>query len=221
MRRDDCVFDLRVDRRLNCAHEPRPHVDPLRAQAQRCREPLPVREAARGDEGHCERLPRPAQEDEVRDIRFADVARAFEAVDREEIHTEFDGGLRVPNGGAFVEDGAVGGFELLDDWARAVAGGFDDRDAFVDDRLGVAVIVWGDQSGEKGKVDTEWVLGHGSASSNLLPKLIRGGLCEGGELYPFNTVPSNLHAYKSYNTKSSSIANGTGQFCVTDPEQYS
>ena len=189
MRRDDRVFDLRVDRRLNRAHEPGPHVDPLRAQTQRCREPLPVREAARGDEGHCERLPRSAQEDEVRDIRFADVARAFEAVDREEIDAEFDCGLRVPDGGAFVQDGAVGGFELLDDWARAVAGGFDDRDAFVNDRLSVAVIVWGDESGEEGKVDAEGVLGHGSTSSNFLPKLFRGGLCEGGELYPFNTVP--------------------------------
>ena len=182
LRPNDGVFDLRVDRRFNRAHEPCPHVDPFRAEAQRCRQPLPVGEAARGDEGHRERLPRSAQQDEVSDIRFADVTCAFEAVDGEEVDAEFDGRLRVSDGGAFVEDGAVGGFELLDYGARAVTGGFDDPDAFVDDRLSVAVVVWRDESGEEGQVDSEWILGHGSTSSNLLPKIVRGGLCEGGEL---------------------------------------
>ena len=141
LRRDNRVFDLRVDRRLNRAHEPRAHVDPLRAQAQRRRQPLPVREAARGDERHRERLARSAQQDEVRDVGFADVARALEAVDGEEVDAEVDGGLRVSDGGAFVQDGAVGGFELLNDWAGAVAGSFDDRDPFYRFlRVSIAVI---------------------------------------------------------------------------------
>lgn len=45
------------------------------------------------------------------------------------------------------------------------------------------MVVRRDKGGEQCKVHTERVLGHGPTSSNLLPKLIRGGLCEGGELH--------------------------------------
>ena len=60
LRVHDGGFDVVVDRRLDRAHEPRAHVDPLRAQRQGRSEALPVREAARGDEGHRQALPRPA-----------------------------------------------------------------------------------------------------------------------------------------------------------------
>lgn len=78
------------------------------------------------------------------------MARALEAVDRQEIHPEVDGALGVPDRGAFVQDGAAGGFELLDDGAGGVAGCFDYPDPAVYDGLGVAVVVRGDEGGEEG-----------------------------------------------------------------------
>ena len=100
-----------VDGRFDGAHEARAHVYPLRAQGQRGRETLSVCEPPGRDERDTvETLSRPRKQDEVRDVAFADVSRAFEAVDGEEIDAEFDGALGVADGGAFVEDGAVGGF---------------------------------------------------------------------------------------------------------------
>lgn len=143
-------LDVVVDGRFERAHEARAHVDALGPERQRCGEPLPVREAAAGDEGHLQALPGPAQQDEVCDVALAHVARALEAVDGEEVHTEVDGALRVPDRGAFVQDGAAGGFELLDNGARGVAGRLDNSDARVDDGLGVAVVVRRDEGGEEG-----------------------------------------------------------------------
>ena len=51
------------------------------------------------------------------------------------------------------------------------------------------MVVRRDQCRKERKVDTERALGHGPTSSNLLPKLIRGGLCEGGELHPTQYGP--------------------------------
>lgn len=65
---DDLPLDVLVDRRLDRAHEPRAHVDAARAQAQRRRQPLPVGETARRDEGHLEGLPGAAEQDEVGDV---------------------------------------------------------------------------------------------------------------------------------------------------------
>ena len=46
------------------------------------------------------------------------------------------------------------------------------------------MVVRRDERGEECQIHAERVLGHGPTSSNLLPKLIRGWLCEGGELHP-------------------------------------
>lgn len=99
---------------------------------------MPVREPARGDEWHAQALPCAAEEDEVRDVGFADVTRALEAVDGEEVDAQANGGLGVADGGAFMQDGAACGFELFDYGAGAVAGCFDDADAAVYYGLGVA-----------------------------------------------------------------------------------
>lgn len=78
------------------------------------------------------------------------MAGALEAVDGEEVDAELDGALGVPDRGAFVQDGAVGGFELGDDGAGTVAGCFDDSDAAFYDGEGVGVVVWRDEGGEEG-----------------------------------------------------------------------
>lgn len=55
-------------------------------------------------------MARAGEEDEIRDVAFADVAGAFESVYGEEIYTELDGTLGVADRGAFMEDGAIGCF---------------------------------------------------------------------------------------------------------------
>lgn len=162
-------FDM--NRRLDRTHEPRPHVDALRAQTECRRETLAVREAPRRNEGDAEGLARSTQEDEVRNVRFADVTRTFEAVDGEEVDAQLDGGLGVADGSAFVEDDAVRGLELLDDRTGAVSCRLDDSDAFLDDDARVAGVVGWDQRGEECEVDAEGVLGHGPTSSDLLAEV--------------------------------------------------
>lgn len=179
---DDGPLDVVVDGRFDRAHEARAHVDALGPERQRRGEPLPVREAAAGDEGDLQALPGPAQQDEVCDVALAHVARALEAVDRQKVHAEVDGALGVPDRGAFVQDGAAGGFELLDDGAGGVACGLNDPDARVYDRLGVAVVVRRDESGEEGQVHGEGVGGHGFAALDFGAEVGGGGLREGCEL---------------------------------------
>ena len=141
-----------MDRRLDRAHEAGTHIDALGPKRQRGREPLTVGEAAARDEGHAadEALPGAGQQDEVRDVRLADVAGALEAVDGEEVDAELRGAQRVPDRGAFVQDHAAGGLQLPDHGARTVAGGFHDADPGVDDGLRVGVVVWGLKGREEG-----------------------------------------------------------------------
>ena len=150
MRLHNGNFDIVVNRRLDRAHEPRAHVYPLCPQRKRSREALAIREATTGYKGDLQTLSRPAQQYEVRNVALADVTGAFEAVDGEEVDAEVYGALRVSDRGAFVQDGAAGGFELPDDGAGGVAGRFDDADPGVYDGLGVAVVVWWDKGGEEG-----------------------------------------------------------------------
>lgn len=110
------------------------------------------------------------------------MAGALEAVDGEEVDAVLDGAPGVSDRGAFVQDGAAGGFELGDDGAGAVAGRFDDADAAVDDGLGVGVVVGRDEGGEEGQVHAEGVGGHGFAALDLGAEVGGGGLGEGCEL---------------------------------------
>lgn len=104
------------------------------------------------------------------------MAGALEAVDGEEVDAEVDGALGVPDRGAFVQDGAVCGFELGDEGAGAVAGCFDDRDAAFDDGEGVGVVVGGVEGGEEGEVYAEGVGGHGFAAGDFVAEVGGGGL---------------------------------------------
>ena len=137
---------------------------------------MPVCETARGYEGGLEALPRPGQEDEIRNVTLAHVPGAFEAVNGEEVDAEVYGALRVPDRGAFVQDGAAGGFQLLYDGAGGVASCFDDGDAGVYDGLGVAVVVGWDEGGEQGQIYAEGAVGHGFAALDLGEEVGGGGL---------------------------------------------
>ena len=182
LRPHNLFLHIQVDRRLDRAHEARPHVNALGPETQCRSEALPVREAAARDERHVQALACSAQQNEIRDVALAHVSRALEAVDAEEVDAELDGRLCMADGGAFVEDGAVCGLELLDDGAGRVAGRFDDRDAFVYDGLGVAVVVWRDERGEEGQIYAKGIGGHGPAATDLGTEGIGCGLREGCEL---------------------------------------
>ena len=99
----------------------------------------------------------------------------------------------MTDGGAFVEDGAFRCLELLYHWPRTVTGGFDDRDALIYDHFGISVVVWWDESGEEGQVNTERVFGHSPASSNLFLEVFGGGL---GECCELGRVVSTDHMWQ-------------------------
>jgi hypothetical protein len=182
LRIDNRLLDVLVDRRLDGAHEARAHVDTACAERQRSSETLAVGKAARGDEGHAERLAGAAQQDEVGDVCLADVASALEAVDGEEVDAELDGRLRVADRGALVQDRGAGGLQLLDDRPGAVAGCLDNVDLLLDNDAGVGGVVWGYHGGEKSEVDAEGVLGHGAAAADFFAQVFGRGLGEGCQL---------------------------------------
>lgn len=88
----------------------------------------------------------------------------------------------MPDGGAFVQYSAVGGFQLFDDRTGGIAGCFDNCDAFVDDDLGVAVVVRRHEGRKESQVYPERVTGHASAFADFFAEIIGGGLGESREL---------------------------------------
>lgn len=167
-RLDDLLLYVDVNGRLDGAHEAGTHVDTLGAQAERSSQALAVGESTGSDERNLEGLACAAQEDEVGEVALADMASALEAVDGEEVDAELNGALGMADGGALMQDEGADGLELLDDGARAVAGGLDDSDALVDDDLGVCAVVRRNHGGEEGDVHAEGVFGHGLAAADLL-----------------------------------------------------
>lgn len=165
---DDGLLDVVVDRSLGGAHEPRPHVDALGAEGERGRQPLAVGEATGRDKGDLEGLAGPREEDEVGDVRLAHVAGALETVDGQEVDTQLDGRLGVADRGALVEDDDPRGLEEFDDGPGGVSRGFHHLDPFVYADLRVFTVGRGVHGREEGDVDAKRVLGHGSASSDLL-----------------------------------------------------
>jgi hypothetical protein len=140
------------------------------------------------------------------------------SVDGEEVDAELDGGLRVPDRRALVQDGGAGGFQLLDHWAGRVAGGFDDGDFLLDDDARVGGVVRGHHGGEEGEVDAEGVFGHGAAAADFFAQVLRGGLGEGCEL---EGVLVSLFSFSefmiTYYSQTTGVGHGGGEFGVPDP----
>lgn len=171
-------LDIVMNRRLDRAHKPRAHIDSFGPQRQRRRQTLSVRKPARCNKGDIDLLPRTAQEDEIREVVLAHVARALEAVDGQEIHAQSLRGFCVADGGAFVEDDDVGLFQLLDYGARTVAGCFDDFDTFFNHDAGVGGVVGGYKGWEEGYVDSEGSVGECSGFADFLSQVFGGRLRE-------------------------------------------
>jgi hypothetical protein len=181
LRINNSLLDVLVDRGFDRAHETGTHVNALSSQGQRSGQTLPVRETSRSDERHSHSLASARQQDEVGNVALTDVAGAFEAINREEVDAEFDGAQGVADRGALVQDdtGRVGFFQLLDDGAWAVAGGFHDADSLFQEDAGVGGVVWGHHGGEEGEVYSEGVRGHGFAAADLFAKVFGCGLGQG------------------------------------------
>lgn len=173
------LLDFLVNWRFDSTHESRSHINTLRTQRQRRRQPLPISKPTGRDKRNLKLLPRTTKQDEIRDITLTHVTRAFKPVNGQEINAQFHSGLGVSDSRALVQDGCVCFLELLDDRAWVVACCFDDLDALVDDDLCVGGVVWRDESGEEGYVYAEGVLRHGAASADFFAEVFGGGLGEG------------------------------------------
>ena len=121
-----------MDRRLDRTHKPRAHIfTALTRPARTSPRTRPVREAPRNNKRHAQTLPRPAQQDEIRDIVLGNMSRTLKTIDRQKIFAELDGALRVADRGALVEhDAAV--FLYVSDGGPGDCSGLDDADSFFD-----------------------------------------------------------------------------------------
>src|SRR3546814_6005102 len=79
------LLHIGVDRRFLRGAEAGAHVDALGAQAERGDEAAAVAEAARGEHRDLHLVGRRGDQDQPRDIILAGMARAFEAVDRDDV----------------------------------------------------------------------------------------------------------------------------------------
>lgn len=168
LRINDSLLDLLVNGSLYGAHETGTHVNTFGTESQGSGKTLAIGEAARSDEGNLELLARTAEENEVGDIMLTNVPGTLKAINREEVDTQLHGRFGVADGGALVQNDDAGRLQLLDDGARIVSSSLDDLDSLIDNHLGVRTVVRRHEGGKEGQVDTEGVLGHFAASSNLL-----------------------------------------------------
>jgi hypothetical protein len=111
------------------------------------------------------------------------VSRTLKPVDRQEIHAELDGTLRVPDRGALVQHDAVVLLDVFDDRARRVAGRLNDADSFFDGDASVGAIIGRVHGGQEGDVDAKGFRGLGLGFANFFAQIFGCGLCEGCELY--------------------------------------
>lgn len=114
--------------------------------------------------------------------------RAFESVYGEEIYSELDGALCVPDSSTFVENDGTSGLQLGNDWTGAITCSLDDLDTLVDNHLSVGAIVRGDHGRQKGDVNAEWVFGHLLTPPDLISQVLGCGLGESCE----DTQPSRI-----------------------------
>lgn len=112
----------------------------------------------------------------------------------------------------------VGRLELLDDWTWAVSRSLDDADALLNDDAGVCWVVRRLEGWEECDVDAERLVGHGSASSNLLAQILWCRLSECCKLGRMSVtcLPTPTEA-TAYYAQSTSVADRTCEFSVSNP----
>lgn len=197
---NDLLLDIQVDWCFDSAHEPSSHVDAFSAQAQSGCKTLPICETSRCNERHIDGLSGSAKENEVGDIRLANVASTLEAVNAQEINAKLDRALRMSDGGTLVENYDTNSLQHLDDWARRVSSRLDNLNSLIDNHLCVRAIIRGVYRRKESNVDTERIVGHGPASSDFFSEIFGSWLCEGSE-----------------DTKSSCITDGGCELSISNP----
>lgn len=128
-----------------------------------------------------------------------DLPCAFESIYGEEIDTELDSALCVPDRGAFVEDNGASLLQLGNNRTRAVTSGLDYLDALVDDDLGVGGIVWWYKSRQQCDIDAKGVFGHVSTPPNFISQILGCRLGESCE-----------------DTQASRVRNSSGQLSISN-----
>jgi len=126
-----------MGRRLLRGNKPRAHVDAVGAECQRGDKAPAIRHAARCHKRDLQLLGNPRQQDHVRDVVFARMATAFEAVDADRIAADPLGGQRMTHRRAFVDDLDPMRLQGRDVLRRVAASGFDDAHTALDDRVDV------------------------------------------------------------------------------------
>ena len=120
-------------------------------------------------------------QDQAGRIVLAGMARAFEAVDRNRVDAHALGRQRVADAGAFVHDHDAVLLEFGDMFLRLVAGGLDDLDAALDDRLAIFGVRRRLDRGQDGQVDAERLVGQVAAARDFLGQILRRRLGQRGD----------------------------------------
>jgi hypothetical protein len=76
------------------------------------------------------------------------------------------------NSRAFVNDDNPSGLKLFDNFSGTISCSFDNLDTFIDDDLGVGLVVRWYDGGEEYEVYSEGLASHCSTSSNLFVKIL-------------------------------------------------
>src|SRR5690606_8220341 len=104
------------------------------------------------------------------------------------------------HGNAFVDDLDAGAFQFREVINGLVAGGFDDFDATLDDRVDVFLVGRRFDGREDGHVDAERLVGHFATAFDFVGEVLRGRLSQTGE-----------------DAETAGIGHRRGQLRATDP----
>jgi len=167
-----------MDRCFNRGAEARSHVHPVSAQAQRRDQSAAVTEASGGNHGDLDFVGSHGNQNQARDVIFARMTGAFEAVDRDCIDADALRGQRMTHRRAFVDHDDTVLLEMRDVLLRVVACGLHDFDAAVDDCLTVLRIRRRIDRRQNCQIHRERFVGHGTAALDLLAQSIGSRLCQ-------------------------------------------
>ena len=155
--------------------------------------------------GIVSRFGRGGDQDQARDVVLAGMAGALEAVDRDRVDAERLGLERVAHRRRLVDDLDAGGLEVGQVLDRVRAGGLDDRDAGLDDRLAVLRVGRRLDRRQDRQVDAERRVGQLARAGDLARQILgrrlrqrgqeaeRAGVRDGGdELRPADPLHAAL-----------------------------
>ncbi len=173
---------------------------PSAPRRERRGKPAAVAETARGDHRDLHLVGRGRDQDQAGGVVFARVTGALKAVDRDRIHAHALRRQRVTHAGAFVDHLDAVLLELVDMLLRLVAGGLDDLDAAVDDRLAIFGVGRGLDGRQDRQVHGDRLLGQRPRPGDLLAQVVGGRLGQGGD-----------------DAEAAGLRHRRGQLCAADP----